>query len=451
MEAETTFQTYNPATGEKITAFKFQTYAELEEAVKAAQQDFSVWKKSSLEDRSRALKKLAQNLRERKAEISASITREMGKLPKEADGEIDKCILTCEYYAENGPQQLAPEPVKTESARSYISFQPLGVILSIMPWNFPLWQVIRFAAPAVMAGNAILLKHAEITTGTAQLIEKCFLDIAPSLKLLRVIIADHATCAKLIAHPLVRGVTFTGSGCGGKEVAKAAGENLKKSVLELGGSDPYIVLADADIDKAAKACAAARLVNCGQSCVAGKRFIVVKEVAEAFTKAFVEAMRAAQISSLASKKFQNQLVEQVEKMKAAGGEVLLGGTLPQGPGAFYPATVIRFEKNPDLLRTEEIFGPVASLIVAQDEKDAFAIANSTVYGLGGGLFTADLERGLKLVERDLDSGFVVVNDYVKSDPRLPFGGVKDSGYGRELSRVGLHEFVNTKTVVGVPS
>ena len=234
-------------------------------------------------------------------------------------------------------------------------------------------------------------------------------------------------------------------------MAQAAGKNLKKSVMELGGSDPYIVLADADIPKAASILAKARLVNCGQSCVAGKRFIVVKEIADAFTENFVKEMKTAKIASLASKKFQTQLADQVEKLKANGGRVMLGGETPSGEGAFYPPTVIRFEKNPTVLKTEEIFGPVASVIVAQDEKEAFEIANSTVYGLGGGLFTKDVERGLKLIEKDLDSGFVVLNDYVKSDPRLPFGGVKDSGYGRELSLFGLHEFVNIKTVVGVPN
>lgn len=447
------FQTANPATGQILKSYQYQTFSQVEEQLITAHRDFSVWKKSSLAERSQVLLRLAGNLRTQKDELAKSIVAEMGKLESEARAEIDKCIKACEYYAEMGPKALSPQPVKTEFAHSFISFQPLGVILSIMPWNFPLWQVIRFAAPALMAGNTILLKHADITTGTGQLIADCFEALVPnsSLQLLRSIIADHKTCEQLIADPLIRGVTFTGSSRGGSEVAKAAGQYLKKSVLELGGSDPYIVLADADIAKAAAILAKARLVNCGQSCVAGKRFIVVKEVADAFCEQFVKEMKTAVLASLANKKFQTQIIHQVEKLKAEGGKILLGGTAPAGPGAFYPATVIRFEKNPAALRTEEVFGPVASVIVAQDEKEAFEIANSTIYGLGGGLFTKDLERGLQLIEKDLDSGFVVLNDYVKSDPRLPFGGVKDSGYGRELSLFGLHEFVNIKTVVGVPN
>ena len=440
------FQTLNPATGDVLSNYKHISWQKAEIAIQAAHDEFKKWKKESFAERGKVLLALARSLAEAKTSLARSMTLEMGKSEAEAKLEIDKCILACEYYAENAEKFLANQPTESNYKSSFVSFQPLGVILCIMPWNFPLWQVIRFAAPALMAGNVVLLKHADITAGTAELIEKCFQTATGNRKIFQNTHVDHEVCEKMILHPLVQGVTFTGSSRGGREVAKVSASALKKTVLELGGSDPYIILADADIAKAAKVCAAARLVNCGQSCVAGKRFIVEKSIAKKFTQSFIEEMKMIKLAPLASKKFQKQIIEQVEKLKAAGGKVLLGGTAPAGAGAFYPATVLQFEKNPEILESEEVFGPVASIIWALDAKDAMNIANSTHYGLGAALFTSDIKKGLEWIEKDLESGFVVLNDQVKSDPRLPFGGIKDSGYGRELGVFGIHEFVNTKTV-----
>jgi succinate-semialdehyde dehydrogenase/glutarate-semialdehyde dehydrogenase len=440
------FQTVNPATGEILKTYEHRTWVDAENAIAAGHASFQKWKKSSFADRKQALQRLSQQLKDKKMQIARSMSLEMGKTEAEALAEIDKSISCCDYYAENGEKFLTPQELSSNYKKTTASFQPLGVLLCIMPWNFPLWQVVRFAAPALMAGNVILLKHADLTAGTAELIAECFQNLAGDLKLFQNLQMDHKVSEQVIQHPLVRGVTFTGSSRGGREVAATAGKALKKTVLELGGSDQYIVLADADIEKAAKICATARLVNCGQSCVAGKRFIVEKSVAVSFTEALIAHMKAAKLAPLASKKFQKQIVEQIEKLKSDGGKVLLGGSAPEGPGAFYPATVILFDENPEVLASEEIFGPVASVIVAENATDAMAIANSTHYGLGGALFTRDIEKGLRLIEQDLDSGFVVLNDQVKSDPRIPFGGVKESGYGRELGPFGIHEFVNTKTV-----
>jgi succinate-semialdehyde dehydrogenase/glutarate-semialdehyde dehydrogenase len=440
------FVTTNPATGETVAQYSHLTWAQAEKSILAAQKDFEVWRKTTLSQRWETLLALAELLRRHKAEISKTMTEEMGKNSKEAQAEVDKCIMTCEYYAKEGEEMLRPQIVKSAYQQSRVSFQPLGVIFSIMPWNFPLWQVIRFAAPALMAGNVILLKHADLTAGMGVLLGKIFSELRTDVTLLRNLSVDHKVSDQVIAHPLIRGVTFTGSSRGGKEVAMSAAKNLKKIVLELGGSDAYIVLADADIDHAAKTCAAARLVNAGQSCVSGKRFIVEASVADKFCEKFVKAMSEATVAPLAHKKFQKQIIEQVDKLKSWGGKVLLGGAPADNGSAYYPPTVILFEKDHAEVHSEEIFGPVASVIIAADETEAFRIANSSIYGLGGGLFTQNAHRGQELLEKEMQAGFVVVNDFVKSDPRLPFGGVKDSGYGRELGRFGIMEFVNIKTV-----
>lgn len=441
-----TFTTTNPATGETLKHYSHIDFKKAEKEILAAHADFNIWRKSSFTQRWETLLALAELLRRHKDEIVEVMTLEMGKLASEGKAEVDKCIATCEYYAKEGESILASQNVSSGYQQSRVSFQPLGVILSIMPWNFPLWQVMRFAAPAIMGGNVILLKHADLTAGMGEILGKIFSELRPDVKLLRNLSIGHEVAAEIIAHPLVRGVTFTGSSRGGKEVAVTAAQNLKKIVLELGGSDAYIVLADADIEHAAKACAQTRLINAGQSCVSGKRFIVEASVAPKFTEKFVEAMSQATVAPLAHKKFQKQIIEQVEKLKSWGGKIVLGGTPATNASAYYPPTVVLFEKDRPEIHNEEVFGPVAIIVVAPNEKAAFEIANSSIYGLGGGLFTQDAHRGQELVEKELQAGFVVVNDYVKSDPRLPFGGVKDSGYGRELGRFGIMEFVNIKTV-----
>lgn len=446
-QASSQFTTQNPATGEILKTYQHLSWDEVQKIIMAADHDFQKWRKTQWDTRSLTLQRLAAALKEHKNEFASLMQNEMGKSLAEGKAEVDKCAMTCEYYAQAAPEMLQNRQVQGSSyLKAEVSFQPLGVIFSIMPWNFPLWQMIRFAAPALMAGNVVVLKHADLTAGTAELIEKVFAGLTTEYQLLRNARVDHEVAAKIIAHPQIRGVTFTGSTQGGRAVAIEAAKNLKKIVLELGGSDAYLVLADADIEKAAKISVKARLVNCGQSCVAGKRFIVDKKISEDYIKAFIKEMKEAELSPLAHLRFQKNVVEQVEKLKSWGGKVLLGGTAPQGAGAHYPATVVVFEKDRPEIHGEEVFGPVASIIIANNTEDAVRMANASPYGLGGGVFTKNEEKGRALVEKELQAGFVVVNDYVKSDPRIPFGGVKESGYGRELGEFGILEFVNIKTV-----
>jgi succinate-semialdehyde dehydrogenase / glutarate-semialdehyde dehydrogenase len=352
---------------------------------------------------------------------------------------------------------LAPEPAEGSASKSFVTFQPIGVVLAVMPWNFPFWQVFRFAAPALMAGNAGLLKHASNVPGCALAIEDVFRKAGFPEHLFKTLLVGSSAVDAIIAHPLVRAVTLTGSGPAGRAVAKKAGEMLKKSVLELGGADAYLVLEDADIAFAARACAAGRLINSGQSCIAAKRFIVVESVLKAFEKAFVKEMAdtkvgdplllETEVGPLARVDLRDALHEQVEKSIAKGARRLLGGKVPDGPGAFYPPTVLTDLRPGMPAYEEELFGPVASVIPAKDEAEAITVANSSVFGLGGGVFTRDLARGERIAAEAIEAGSVCVNATVVSDPRLPFGGVKESGYGRELSHYGIKEFVNIKTVV----
>ncbi len=441
------FQTVNPATGDVLKSYNHLSWSDTEKNIEQAAKDFQIWRKVSFKERSEVLLQLAQALRTHKSELAQMMNQEMGKLIAEGKAEVEKCAVTCEHYAKEAETMLKNQVAASSPYKhAEVSFQPVGVVFSVMPWNFPLWQVIRFAAPALMAGNVILLKHADLTAGTSELIGKIFNDLTSDYKLLRNIQVNHDVAAQVIAHPAVHGVTFTGSSQGGRSVATEAAKNLKKIVLELGGSDAYLVLEDADVEVAAKACAKVRLVNCGQSCVAGKRFIVNEKVAKDFIHHFTKEMKEAELAPLASVKFQKTIVDQVEKLKKWGGKVVLGGSAPQGAGAFYPATVVVFEKDHPEVHREEIFGPVASVFIVKSTEEALAVANSSPYGLGGGVFTRDVKRGKELIEKELQAGFVVVNDYVKSDPRIPFGGIKESGYGRELGHFGIMEFVNIKTV-----
>ena len=444
------FSTVNPATGQILKSYNHLSWDEAQKLILAAKNDFQKWRKTPMAERSKVLVHVANALRAHKKDLAQQMNLEMGKLMAEGEAEVEKCAVTCEFYAKEAAGMLRNQPALSPYVSAEVSFQPLGVIFSIMPWNFPLWQVIRFAAPSMMAGNVVLLKHADLTAGVAEMIAKIFKDVSPDIVLLRNCQVDHEVAEKIIAHPDVRGVTFTGSTRGGRAVATTAAKNLKKIVLELGGSDAYIVLDDADIPAAAKACAKTRLQNCGQSCVAGKRFIVLEKVQDEFMKQFVEEVKKTQVAPLASKKFQETIINQVELLKKWGGQVVVGGTAPEGAGAFYPPTVVLFAKDNPEMHKEEVFGPVASVIVVKDVAEAMRVANESPFGLGGGIFTKDLQKGKELIEKEMDAGFVVVNDFVKSDPRVPFGGVKDSGYGRELGHFGIMEFVNIKTVgVGV--
>jgi succinate-semialdehyde dehydrogenase/glutarate-semialdehyde dehydrogenase len=385
------------------------------------------------------------------------MAEEMGKPLAQGRGEVEKCAWVCEHYAAHAAAFLAEEPVDTGTGTSFVAYRPLGTVLAIMPWNFPFWQVFRFAAPTLMAGNAGLLKHAPNVQGCADAIEGVFRDAELPSGLFSSLVLDVGPVSALIARPEIAAVTLTGSTRAGRAVGEAAGRALKPSVLELGGSDPYVILEDADLERAADACVASRLLNSGQSCIAAKRFVVVAPVRKAFTEALVERMRAktwgdpladesVDLGPLARPDLRDELHRQVTSSVAAGARLLLGGTVPPGPGAFYPPTVLDRVVPGVPVYHEETFGPVASIVEAQDEDDALRIANDTAFGLGGAIWTRDLVRGRRLAAERLEAGCCVVNDYVKSDPRLPFGGIKESGYGRELASHGIREFVNVKAV-----
>jgi succinate-semialdehyde dehydrogenase / glutarate-semialdehyde dehydrogenase len=418
--------------------------------------EFLSWKRISLEKRSEFMFKAADVLRKRKDEFARMMTLEMGKLFSQSKAEIEKCAVVCEHYAENTKNYIADEFVKTDAAKSFITYQPMGVILAIMPWNFPFWQVIRFAAPALMAGNAAVLKHASNVTGCALLIEELFMEAGFPENIFRTLIISSSHVESVINNNIVQAVTLTGSVAAGKAVASAAGKSLKKTVLELGGSDPYLILEDADLELAAETCVTSRLINTGQSCIAAKRFIVVEKVYDRFLELMLDRMsnkkmgdpffENTDLSPLSSIKSRNELHEQVLKSVEQGAEILTGGIIPEMIGAFYPATMLNNVTPGMPAYDDELFGPVASLIKVKDENEAIKVANDTVFGLGAAVFTADVKRGERIAKEDLYSGSCFVNQFVRSDPRLPFGGVKESGYGRELSYFGIREFMNIKTV-----
>jgi succinate-semialdehyde dehydrogenase/glutarate-semialdehyde dehydrogenase len=362
----------------------------------------------------------------------------------------------CDYYAENARAFLSRESVETDASKSFVTFQPIGIVLAVMPWNFPFWQVFRFAAPALMAGNGGVLKHASNVFGCALAIEDVFVRAGFPPDIFRTLLIGSKGVDAVIENPLVKAVTLTGSTPAGIAVARKAGEKLKKSVLELGGSDPYIVLEDADLEAAVSTCVFSRLINSGQSCIAAKRFIVVEAVREQFESMYVEQMRAkkmgdpmqedTEVGPQARHDLRDELHEQVVKSIEKGARCLLGGEIPAGDGAFYPPTVLTEVKKGMPAFDEELFGPVAAIIPVKDEKAAIAAANDSVFGLGAAVFTEDIARGERIAAEEIEAGCCFVNTFVKSDPRLPFGGVKESGYGRELSHYGIKEFVNIKSV-----
>ncbi|MBC7371004.1 MAG: aldehyde dehydrogenase family protein [Bdellovibrionaceae bacterium] len=439
------FQTINPATGEVVKSYNYKTLDEVDQILASAEKSFQKWRKTTPAKRALVLKQLATRFREHKRELGQLMHEEMGKSVADGIAEAEKCAAACDYFAEQGEGFLRPQMVSANYAHSEIRFEPLGVIFSIMPWNFPFWQFVRFAAPSLMIGNVIVLKHADLTAGCGAKIEELCEGLF-DVKLIYNLHIDHSEAARIMKSPTIRGVTFTGSTRGGREIGKVAGEALKKTVLELGGSDAYIILPDADLTKAAKSCAMGRMINNGQSCIAAKRFIAHRDVFQEFKALLKSELEKFQSAPLAHSKFQSQLQKQVELMQNLGGNIELGGKIPQGAGAFYPPTMISFEKNNAAIHEEEFFGPVALVLRAENVDEAFVMANSSPFGLGGGIFSADVEAAQKLVSENMEAGFVVINDFVKSDARLPFGGVKDSGHGRELSAFGFHEFCNIKTV-----
>jgi succinate-semialdehyde dehydrogenase/glutarate-semialdehyde dehydrogenase len=448
-------QSINPASGEVLETFPATGAHDIERSVAAAHAAFLEWRDVPFATRAESMRKAAALLRGRKDDYARTMALEMGKPVAQGDAEVDKCAWTCEFYAEHAEAMLAPQARASDASKSYVRFDPLGPVLAIMPWNFPFWQVFRFAAPALMAGNAAILKHASNVPRCALQIEEVFRAAGFPRGLFATVLVGSDAVAALIADPRIAAVTLTGSDRAGSQVAAQAGRELKKTVLELGGSDPFIVLADADLAAAARTAADARLVNSGQSCIAAKRFIVVEAVADRFVAAFADELRArrmgdpldraTQVGPQARVDLRDALHRQVEESIQRGARRVLGGEIPPGPGAFYPPTLLTAVGRGMPAFYEETFGPVAAVIRAKDDADAVRHANDSVFGLGASLWTQDRAKAERLAAR-LEAGAVFINGLVKSDPRLPFGGVKRSGYGRELSEYGIREFVNIKSV-----
>ena len=446
----------NPATEKVIKSYNEMEQTEIEKIISSADKAFIEWRRSSFSTRSQLMKKAAGVLRKNKEKHSRLMTEEMGKPIVQSRSEVEKCAWVCDYFAENGEEFLRDKIIESDASKSFVTFQPLGVVLAVMPWNFPYWQVFRFAVPGLMAGNAGVLKHASNVTGCALAIEEVFREAGFPETLFRTLVVSSKKMERVIELEKIRAVTLTGSVPAGKAVASKAGSLVKKTVLELGGSDPYVVLEDADLESAAETCVASRLINGGQSCIAAKRFIIVKEVYNDFRNLFVEKMKKKKMGDpydesndlgpQARNNLRDELHDQVKRSIQKGAKLLLGGEIPEMKGAYYPPTVIDNVKKGTAAYDEELFGPVASLIRAKDENEAVKIANDSVFGLGAAVFTGDAERGERIAREELNAGNCFVNAFVKSDPRLPFGGIKESGYGRELSYFGIHEFVNIKTV-----
>ena len=446
----------DPATGALIRRYPEMSERDVHVVLERADSAFEMWRRTDFSQRAHHMRAAADVLRRRAHEFAELMTREMGKPIRDARAEVDKCAGACAYFAAHAERMLAPESAKTDAAKSYWTYRPLGVVLAVMPWNFPFWQVFRFAAPNLMAGNAGVLKHASNVPGCALAIEEVFREAGFPEDVFRALMVGSHAVGAVIEDARVRAVTVTGSVAAGKAIAERAGALVKKSVLELGGSDPYLVLEDADLDLAAETCARSRLINSGQSCIAAKRFVVVDEVHDAFLERFVARMAAArlgdpmdeatEVGPQARVELRDGLHDQVVRSMAAGARCVIGGGIPDREGAWYPPTVLTDVKAGMAAWEEELFGPVAAVIRARDEDDAVRIANATVFGLGAAVFTRDVERGERIARDRLEAGSCFVNAFVRSDSRLPFGGIKESGYGRELSDLGIREFTNAKTV-----
>lgn len=446
----------NPATEALINEYNVDSDSAVRFKLENARSGFEKWRSVSIRQRAAYLKTLSDYIQKNKQSMAATATQEMGKPIAQSIAELEKSAQTLAWYADKGPAYLSEELVESAAQKSYVSFQPLGVVLAIMPWNFPYWQVFRAMGPILMAGNAMLLKHASNVTGCALEIEKAIQETNMPEHLFQVLKVPSSDMEKIIAHKHIRAVTFTGSTAAGRSVAAIAGQYLKKQVLELGGSDPYVILEDADLKSAVEICVHSRLNNTGQSCIAAKRFIVDKKVIGTFETQMTLQMQerrfgdpmdtAMQMGPLARKDLRDALHQQVLRSVAQGARLLCGGEIPEGAGAFYPPTVLAGVKKGMPAYDEELFGPVAAIIQAEDEAHAIRLANDSDYGLGAAVFSRDVKNAEKLAETQIDAGSVFVNQLVRSNAAFPFGGIKDSGYGRELSHYGIREFVNIKTV-----
>ncbi len=448
-------QTINPATGKLIKTFEEYPEDKVASIIDDVQSDFLNWRETDFQTRAKFMKAAAYILRKNKRKYAELMTLEMGKPVTQAIAEAEKCAWVCEYYADNAESILSREQIETDAGESYVQFDPLGIVLAVMPWNFPMWQVFRFAAPALMAGNAGILKHASNVPQTALAIEEIFREAGFPENIFRTLLIGPQKVDDVIKNPKIKAATLTGSEHAGSKVAEISGKMLKKTVMELGGSDPFIIFADADLNEAVSTAVTARLINNGQSCIAAKRFIVVKEIADEFESLFVEKMSKVktgdpmndetELGPLAREDLLNELDAQVKLSVTKGAKILTGGEISNRNGYFYPATVLTNVQKGMPAYEQELFGPVAAIIRAKDENNAIEIANDSEFGLGASLWTNDIEKAKEFTHK-IEAGSVFVNGLVKSDPRLPFGGIKKSGYGRELSHYGIKEFVNIKTV-----
>ena len=449
------FESINPATEQVLARYAIMSAEALTVALEEARTTAMVWSRVEVELRAAMLERVAVLLDAKREEFAQLITAEVGKPIAEARAELDKCALLCRYYAEHAVGFLADQRIQSGTHESVLSYQPLGTVLGIMPWNFPFWQVFRFAVPVMTAGNVALLKHAPNTCGCALAIEALFLEAGYPQGVLRALLIEINQVESVIEHDAVQGVALTGSDKAGAAVAALAGRAIKKTVLELGGSDPYLICEDADLDLAAKKCVQSRLNNCGQTCISAKRLLVHRSVLEAFTEKVLNeitqrrqgdpVVEANDLGPMARADLLVNLQRQVDTSVAAGARLLLGGETPQDVGLFYPPSVLTDVRPGMPAFDEEVFGPVVTLIPVADDAEALVLANQSAYGLGAAVFTQDVERAKRLAHQ-LECGVCFINDFVKSDPRLPFGGIKRSGYGREMSAIGIREFVNVKTV-----
>jgi succinate-semialdehyde dehydrogenase/glutarate-semialdehyde dehydrogenase len=452
---EIMIQTINPTTGEPIQSYEECTKEEMGSALEKSMETWLSWRERSMGERAKFLFAAADQLEANRDRYARLMTEEMGKVIAASEAEVDKCAWVCRHYAENADRYLAPQLIDTDASKSYIRHDPIGPVLAVMPWNFPFWQVFRFAAPSLMAGNVGLLKHASCTTGCSLAIEEVFRLAGLPEGCFQSLIISSGRVGEIIADDRVKAVTLTGSEPAGQAVASAAGSHIKKTVMELGGSDPFVVLADADIDKAAEQACTGRMINTGQSCIAAKRFIVRKEIHDEFVDKFTGHIknlrigdpreRDTDIGPLAREDLVDELHDQVGRSVKMGSKVVVGGERLDRPGFYYAPTLLDNVRPEHAVGHEETFGPVAAVLEISNDDEAIAVANSTSFGLGAAIWTEDLNKAERLAAR-IDAGNVFINGFVKSDPRLPFGGVKRSGYGRELGRDGIREFVNIKTV-----